>query len=508
MDIDRCNDKQQLEALSKSSGAFAQMEILYSKLTVLEYPMHDTGHDSDDEGDGGDRGEHGRFVRRLLPIHFACDLTMLGGVMGYGSSSRQGRYERDVTGNVYAQFRRAVEVAVWLAEAIGGNCASNARKIDIENDAPVTVSKQLLSLSEAAGVPLRDIGDPTPTNLLLGYGEKLCTFLNKLADVALMRSGLLQKRMVYVDETADDINVDPEDGDDDEIVEEDPEFGHDVVDGSNAAEDMAELSGKAEVEHSMVHATIDPVLWRAEVERVTPLLAAARKNTASGGDTWGTHLSVASEHAAVFATSTDGRGPSRSHGGDGGQGGNGKAAEPSNGASVSSADVDRMLQAVARELSDNLKAIARGESVLTGKSQLNSLSSDFSGHKIVLTELEENLGRKSKAIETFTHRLSEIEDQLDDARDQLDSRVGGTDGDANSSLVRLKEALRIIKEDNKQKALQIGLVSSQVTSYRMQRAVKMTQKRRAKRAKRSNFGLGSRRKVSDDADAGDSEIDD
>jgi hypothetical protein len=110
--------------------AFALMEVLYSNLVVLGYPMRDTKY-------GAEAVSHGASSRGLLlPVHFACDLKLLGSVAGSDGRSQ------------VLQFRRLVSVAVWLIQTIGGPAAAMVGNIDVDRDPPLMVSKQLLSAAQ------------------------------------------------------------------------------------------------------------------------------------------------------------------------------------------------------------------------------------------------------------------------------------------------------------------------------------------------------------------------
>jgi hypothetical protein len=64
---------------------------------------------------------------------------LLGRVAGYSTGGR-GRTDA----GEFSQFRRMVEVARWLLTKIGGTAEKLVSSLDIQRDAPMTISKQLL----------------------------------------------------------------------------------------------------------------------------------------------------------------------------------------------------------------------------------------------------------------------------------------------------------------------------------------------------------------------------
>lgn len=136
-------------ALELCSPAFALMELVYSRLVVLGFDMteganHATGTGSGAGlGGGRDRGQQHRRSSgrgRLLPMHFACDARLLGAVAGYDNNAQLG------------QFRRMVEVSVWLLRRLGGAGLQMIAHMDAEKDSPVSIAKQLLSAAQVIAV--------------------------------------------------------------------------------------------------------------------------------------------------------------------------------------------------------------------------------------------------------------------------------------------------------------------------------------------------------------------
>ena len=124
------NDKKTADQLrNNSSLAFAIMDLLYDKLRVLGYPMEDP----DIQLKSKDKLSKGR----LLPMHFACDLQRFPSVAGHD------------TGHQFLQFRRMIHVAQWLCqESKNSQAVQIIGKIELGEDTPMTVAKQLLRASQ------------------------------------------------------------------------------------------------------------------------------------------------------------------------------------------------------------------------------------------------------------------------------------------------------------------------------------------------------------------------
>lgn len=123
------NDKKTADQLKNSSLAFAIMDLLYDKLRVLDYPMEDP----DIQLKSRDKLSKGR----LLPMHFACDLQLFPSVAGHDS------------GHKFLQFRRMTHVAKWLCqESKNSQAVQIIGKIEMGEDTPMTVAKQLLRASQ------------------------------------------------------------------------------------------------------------------------------------------------------------------------------------------------------------------------------------------------------------------------------------------------------------------------------------------------------------------------
>ena len=119
-----------------SGIALAQMEILYGKLTLLEYPIYSK--------QSLQRGSGGESIFCLSPYHFAGDLTMILG--------------RHAQVFPHSQYHTFVQVAEWLIQKskglieVGNIDFAAKLTIDVYNDPPISISKQLLKMAQVRAV--------------------------------------------------------------------------------------------------------------------------------------------------------------------------------------------------------------------------------------------------------------------------------------------------------------------------------------------------------------------
>ena len=108
------------------SAAAELMELLFVKLIILGYPIR--GSNMPNSGSGV-MNKGNKFS--LTRFHFLCDLNILGG-----------RGLLDTT----PQFRRFLQVVIWLALDLGQGSIVN--KWDIDADSPLLLSKQVLLVAQ------------------------------------------------------------------------------------------------------------------------------------------------------------------------------------------------------------------------------------------------------------------------------------------------------------------------------------------------------------------------
>ena len=166
---------------------------------------------------------------------------------------------------------------------------SFSRQIDKFDDPNTSVNKMMLAL--------RNLGfslDFPVAKLKLGHGEATCNVLDFLTNKALAARGFtwaapIHEEPAEVEEADVDEEAEVEIADEAEAVAEDEGvFGGGVAEAS----DESFGAGNADA-HAMIANTIDPLVWKTELERVGP-----RLKQAGGvlGKEWRAHIEQTKDH--------------------------------------------------------------------------------------------------------------------------------------------------------------------------------------------------------------------
>lgn len=419
---------------ANSSVALALMDVLYGRLIALGYPLEDPLVGRSHGGKG-----------QLLPIHFACDMTMFGHIAGYDKSSGA---------NPYFQYRRMVHVALWLFNKFDDSARIN---IDIDNSTPLTVAKQLIVAAQNFGVSSGDLNDITPTSLAVGYGEKVCIFLLFLTDLLITSGKFKAPSLKYIE--TNDINDDNEMNQNDDAGEEEEEIldtSIEIQQDVNETLDQLEPSiDDGHVAASIVVATIDPVLWREETERVSSKLIVSNYRTGDGS--WGDHLNMIKDHGIKF-----------------------------NKFSVSERDKDDVnvlsqLQTLSKDIHNTLSDIRRTEGILHATRKNSEMSEEFSRYKQALESLSARSAAATSKIEALTNQQAEIEEKLEELNDKFQDKSNGlSGGEDSSSIVGINKGIKTVKEDINEMSIRIGVLSHVLLAKKVQAMTASRKKGRPK----------------------------
>ncbi len=480
-----------MASIKDSYVAFALSETLYRKLVVLGCPLDDSGERGGLGSPGVARNRKPNGQGRLLPMHFAVDLSSLGSVAGH----TKGRSEQ------HFQFQRFSHVCLWLLDNIGGRAAQLAASVDLESSTPMMIAKQLLMAAGEAGCAEETLSEVTPTNLIAGFGERVCAFLLALVDSCTLaiNNGLLPLRYEKEDAEADDSNVDGINDDDDEEGEEEVEeevmnlsvgaaspgrmsWGgdeatergrDDAVFGSNQDEDSP-------LRH-MIVAGVDEAAWREETERVAPALAKARLARAGGfgGGEWGDHLQALQAFAKQFeadaSTARD------------------APAKPS------FSSVTSTVQVLHKSLKAQLEQLDKAESMLNVKEQLSRLSNAYGNFKSEAVSLESSIATKSSNVQQLSDTLATVDERLGEVLESMEDKhgQGGMGGDT-SQATKIRAAIKRIKEETADMSVALGITENMVLAKRQQSAHSKRTQHKAKAASRAKHVKRGHRRRDDD----------
>jgi len=420
---------------ANSSVALGLMDILYGRLIAFGYPMEDPSIG---------RSHGGKGI--LLPIHFACDMTIFGSIAGYDKSSGA---------NPYFQYRRMVHVALWLLNKIEGPAADFASNIDIENSTPLTVAKQLVVAAQNVGVSSGELNDITPTSLAMGYGEKVCTFLLLISDLLISSGNFKAQPLKYVEsDNKNEINTNNNNDadEDEEIMDSSIELQQD----QNETIDQLEPSiDDGNVAASIVEATVDPILWREETERVASKLITS--NYRLGDGSWGNHLNMIKEYGNKFDSYAINR-------------------EKDDFNTIS------QLQTLSKDIHNVLNDIRRTEGMLQIIKKNTDMSEEFSKHKKTLESLCERSSATLSKLETLNNQQADIEEKLEELNEKFQDKSNGlSGGEDSSSIVGVNKGIKNIKEDINEMSIRIGVLSHILLSKKLQNMKYKSKKDRNKK---------------------------
>ncbi len=180
-----------------------------------------------------------------------------------------------------------------------------------------------------------------------------------------------------------------------------------------------------------MHAAVDPVEWKAEVERVAPKLRQLSQHSGSSGSEWRNH---------VDQTIT------------------------------SKGNIDKVmgetrddLVTVNRQVADELQRAAVKEKYMNH--QFGSLTGDYAQIRKILDGLESTSSSASDKMAKMTNELAELTEKLEEMKESFESKDSGMHD--TSPLVRMKTALQQIKAESFAFDLRIGVVSHSLLAARV-----------------------------------------
>ena len=361
--------------------------------------------------------------------------------------------------NPSVQFQNFLSLVEWLAlEATGDRGAFSVDKFDDPNTCVVSIAWREggFACGEPRIVPfvnrrdklthpalppsppprsavnkmmlcLRNLGfslDFPVAKLKTGFGVAICNVLDFLADAALARRGFSwatpqheEPAEVEEAEVDEDADLGGEVVDEAEAVVED----EGVFDSAGAGSAEESFTGADAEAHALIANTIDPLVWKTELERVGPRLKAA---AAGGlGKEWRAHIEQTKAH-------------------------------------------EQTIQAVLPGAQGHMKAIAAqvAEAVEKMRSKEMGLNSQFDHIRAEYEELHGSLkaaqakqGATQASVGSLTNAMASIQEQLDELKEDMEGRENSATD--TSPLVNIKQALVSIRGDVQQFDLRIGVVS-------------------------------------------------
>lgn len=230
--------------------------------------------------------------------------------------------------------------------------------------------------------------------------------------------------------------------DDDEIEDELDHTAENNGEDGDPAGDQADYNNNGRSEgpeyealnssaHNILHAAVDPVEWKAEVERVAPKLRQLSQHVGSSGSEWRSH---------VDQTVT------------------------------SKSQIDKVmgetrddLVTVNRQVADELQRASSKEKYMNH--QFSALTTDYAQVRRILDSLESTSSSATDKMAKMTNELAELTEKLEEMKESFDSKDSGIHD--TSPLVRMKTALQQIKAESFAFDLRIGVVSHSLLAARV-----------------------------------------
>lgn len=184
--------------------------------------------------------------------------------------------------NADSQLKEFFDLCSWLCTEITGN--ADHFKIHLEDDPNTNANKLLLALRSL------DFRLSFPSSKLRSpHGEAVCSVLEFLTDKAIAQKGFEFSNIIHSEANKNEQTDDLEDDKDrDEI--DDEAIG--AIEEDVLFEEVAQLElSEASLDnsaHNILHAQIDPIEWKTELERVGPKLVKLSQQNFS--NEWRSHV--------------------------------------------------------------------------------------------------------------------------------------------------------------------------------------------------------------------------
>ena len=329
-----------------------------------------------------------------------------------------------------------------------------------------------------------EIIDASPLKVRAAWGETACRILLFCADAALLSKGFKWGKPVYKEESnAEAITVEDDDGDGEDIDEaaaiSDEE---DIEDDVLFSASLSSPSKRRDVAIAVLHSSVDPSAWRAELERVAPRLRApiplggGSMLPGGGGGGGGGGLG-----GALSGLRGGGRGSGVMNINKNTNSALGEWRGHLEATSVADSTVLTLLSPAfesLRRLTSELSEVAA--IVGARETALNSeFSSLISEHGVAASDVA-TLGSGATAVQlrvtSLTSELAAVSEALDEVQGAMEER--GSSLSDSSPLIQIKAALSSLRGDIKDLDVQLGVQGHSVMQMRLLARHKAQQKAR------------------------------
>ncbi|CAM9619988.1 unnamed protein product [Chrysoparadoxa australica] len=339
-----------------TSETLAMMQSVYDSLQVLQYPDAD----------------------RMTQLHF---------VLEGGGESLSRRTQ-------FMDFLAIVEWGVgWLGPRGGFKLAGG------DETPPNVLALEALRALQGVGLREKDAAIVTPMSLTSGFGEGVLVLLSWLTNSMLQREQ--HQPLTYHDEVevGEDHGADVSTDGDNDIGEDsmgdseasaDGGFGQEL-DGIGVRDPKLESGLLAE---SMLVATVDPVAWRKELERVAPRL---RASAAPSMSTWRGRLTTMQLKSRAYGE---------------------LGFAQDSGVQVSKDTCDA-LEKLQRVVEGELSKVGKAEASIEGIPRVSAMVREMQELQTQIAGLEEKKQAALEAVRLQTEEMAALEDEMENVQTQL-----------------------------------------------------------------------------------------
>jgi len=310
-----------------------------------------------------------------------------------------------------------LKLVAWLMERCGREFA-----LDKYDDPTTSVNKVMVDLKQM-GFAM----DFPAVKLRQGFGDATCVVLNYLCDRALEKKNVVLKGRapIYPDEIEEEAKVD-EDADigmveDDDIAESSEE---EIMYSEMVRQQQRDSGATKEKSPAkkLIETNTDTVKWTAELERVSAKLTKLSRFVISDAE-WRTHLATSSSNSSVV-----------------------RSVYPK---------AEVALKSIRESMQATIERVVSKENFINSK--FDNMQYQFRELQQKLQETQKRYQTTQESVQDLSETLSTISSRLEELKELQDSK--GSSMTDTAPLVRMKKALKKLREEMKQMEIRIGVLS-------------------------------------------------
>jgi len=334
--------------------------------------------------------------------------------------------------NTALQYRYFTQLVVWGLTLAPGHAKAEWD----EYDDPNTVITSMLVILKDMGIQVNTV----PAKLKQAHGDGVCQVLHGLFK-EILRTTHQWGMPLYPDENlADEADVDsdaevnsvgedemPADGEEDDLMYKEDELKKPEENSDDG-------------DHAILQNTIDPTVWKLEVERVVPKLKVTMPNDSKE---WRTHLSQTKTYKKVIEDQFP--------------------------------EAKAQLEKLSRELSGALSRIRDKENFIN--TQFDQRALDYRHQQEELTTVQAQYTQLNEVVMNLQIELKNVSEELEVVKNDMEDRSSTVTDTA--PIVKMKDAFKKLRADTRQLEVRIGVVSHTLMQSKLRQRPQDTGKNQA-----------------------------